>query len=43
MEEDLARIFAEAQHSSAILFFDDADAFFAKCTEVPDAHLPDMN
>ncbi len=37
-EKNLARIFAEAETSNAILFFDEADALFGKRTEVHDAH-----
>ncbi|HEX7976603.1 MAG TPA: AAA family ATPase [Anaerolineales bacterium] len=37
-EKNLARIFAEAATSNAILFFDEADALFGKRTEVKDAH-----
>ena len=37
-EKNLARIFAEAEHSNAILFFDEADALFGKRSEVKDAH-----
>lgn len=37
-EKNLARIFAEAHTSNAILFFDEADALFGKRTEVSDAH-----
>jgi AAA+ superfamily predicted ATPase len=37
-EKNLSRIFQEAQHSNAILFFDEADALFGKRSEVKDAH-----
>lgn len=37
-EKNLARIFADAENSNAILFFDEADALFGKRTEVHDAH-----
>jgi SpoVK/Ycf46/Vps4 family AAA+-type ATPase len=37
-EKNLARIFAEAATSNAILFFDEADALFGKRTAVRDAH-----
>jgi SpoVK/Ycf46/Vps4 family AAA+-type ATPase len=37
-EKNLARIFAEAETSNAILFFDEADALFGKRTEVRDSH-----
>ena len=37
-EKNLARIFAEAQTSNAILFFDEADALFGKRSEVHDSH-----
>lgn len=37
-EKNLARIFAEATTSNAILFFDEADALFGKRSEVKDAH-----
>ncbi len=37
-EKNLARIFAEAETSNAILFFDEADALFGKRSEVKDSH-----
>jgi SpoVK/Ycf46/Vps4 family AAA+-type ATPase len=37
-EKNLARIFDEAEATSAILFFDEADALFGKRSEVNDAH-----
>ena len=37
-EKNLARIFAEALTSNAILFFDEADALFGMRTQVRDAH-----
>jgi hypothetical protein len=37
-EKNLARIFAEATTSNAILLFDEADALFGKRTQVRDAH-----
>jgi AAA+ superfamily predicted ATPase len=37
-EKNLERIFSEAQSSSAILFFDEADALFGKRSEVKDSH-----
>lgn len=37
-EKNLARLFADAEATSAILFFDEADALFGKRTEVKDAH-----
>ena len=37
-EKNLSRIFDEAEHSNAILFFDEADALFGKRTEISDAH-----
>jgi SpoVK/Ycf46/Vps4 family AAA+-type ATPase len=37
-EKNLARVFAEAESSNSILFFDEADALFGKRTEVRDAH-----
>jgi ATP-dependent 26S proteasome regulatory subunit len=37
-EKNLEKIFNEAQHSNAILFFDEADAIFGKRSEVKDAH-----
>jgi hypothetical protein len=37
-EKNLAKIFAEAESSNAILFFDEADALFGKRTKVSDAH-----
>ncbi len=37
-EKNLSRVFAEAQASNAILFFDEADALFGKRSEIKDAH-----
>jgi SpoVK/Ycf46/Vps4 family AAA+-type ATPase len=37
-EKNLARVFSEAETTSAILFFDEADALFGKRSEVKDAH-----
>lgn len=37
-EQNLSRIFREAESSNAILFFDEADALFGKRSEVKDAH-----
>ena len=37
-EKNLARIFDAAEKSSAILFFDEADALFGKRSEVKDSH-----
>lgn len=37
-EKNLSKIFAEAEASNAILFFDEADALFGKRSEVKDAH-----
>ncbi len=37
-EKNLSRIFAEAETSNAVLFFDEADALFGKRSEVRDAH-----
>jgi AAA+ superfamily predicted ATPase len=37
-EKNLERIFREAQHNDAILFFDEADALFGRRSEVKDAH-----
>ena len=37
-EKNLERVFAEAQSSNAILFFDEADAIFGKRSGVKDAH-----
>lgn len=37
-EKNLARIFAAAESSNAILFFDEADALFGKRSEVKDSH-----
>jgi SpoVK/Ycf46/Vps4 family AAA+-type ATPase len=37
-EKNLSRLFAEAETSNAILFFDEADALFGKRSEVRDAH-----
>jgi len=37
-EKNLDKVFQEAENSSAILFFDEADALFGKRSEVRDAH-----
>lgn len=37
-EKNLSRVFDEAEYSSAVLFFDEADALFGKRSEVKDAH-----
>lgn len=37
-EKNLRRLFDEAEDSSAILFFDEADALFGKRSEVKDSH-----
>lgn len=37
-EKNLRKVFAAAERSDAILFFDEADALFGKRTEVKDAH-----
>lgn len=37
-EKNLSKIFAEAEQSNAILFFDEADSIFGKRSEVKDAH-----
>jgi len=37
-EKNLSRIFAEAETSNSLLFFDEADALFGKRSEVQDAH-----
>jgi SpoVK/Ycf46/Vps4 family AAA+-type ATPase len=37
-EKNLSKIFAEAESSNAILFFDEADALFGKRSEVRDSH-----
>jgi AAA+ superfamily predicted ATPase len=37
-EKNLASAFDEAERGSAVLFFDEADALFAKRTEIRDAH-----
>ena len=37
-EKNLARIFDEAEHSHAVLFFDEADSLFAKRTNVSSAN-----
>jgi SpoVK/Ycf46/Vps4 family AAA+-type ATPase len=37
-EKNLSRIFAEAETSNAILFFDEADALFGKRSDVKDSH-----
>ena len=37
-EKNLDRIFTAAEHTNAILFFDEADALFGKRSEVKDSH-----
>lgn len=37
-EKNLAEVFAAAERSRAVLFFDEADALFGKRTEISDAH-----
>ncbi|MBB3063123.1 ATP-binding protein [Microbulbifer rhizosphaerae] len=37
-EKNLAQVFATAENSRAVLFFDEADVLFGKRTEVSDAH-----
>ncbi|MCQ3932153.1 MAG: hypothetical protein DPW16_17010 [Chloroflexi bacterium] len=37
-EKNLSRLFEAAEHSGAILFFDEADALFGKRSEVKDSH-----
>jgi SpoVK/Ycf46/Vps4 family AAA+-type ATPase len=37
-EKNLAAVFAEAESSSALLFFDEVDALFGKRTQVGDSH-----
>ena len=37
-EKNLSRVFAEAEDSNAIIFFDEADALFGKRGEVKEAH-----
>lgn len=37
-EKNLSKIFAEAETSNAVLFFDEADALFGKRTEVKSSH-----
>lgn len=37
-EKNLAKLFARAEKSGAVLFFDEADALFGKRTDVKDAH-----
>lgn len=37
-EKNLSRVFAEAEQSNAVLFFDEADAVFGKRSEVKDSH-----
>jgi len=37
-EENLQQVFDEAEHSDAILFFDEADALFGERSEVSDSH-----
>ena len=37
-EKNLARVFDDAESSNVVLFFDEADALFARRTEIRDAH-----
>lgn len=37
-EKNLRRLFTEAEHSNAVLLFDEADALFGKRSEVKDSH-----
>jgi hypothetical protein len=37
-EKNLERVFVAAEHSGAVLFFDEADALFGKRSDVKDAH-----
>jgi SpoVK/Ycf46/Vps4 family AAA+-type ATPase len=37
-EKNLSRVFAEAEATNAVLFFDEADAIFGKRSEVKDSH-----
>lgn len=37
-EKNLAEVFDAAERAQAVLFFDEADAFFGKRTEISDAH-----
>ena len=37
-EKNLRRVFAAAEESAAVLFFDEADALFGKRTDVKDSH-----
>lgn len=37
-EKNLSRLFHEAEHSNAVLLFDEADALFGKRSEVKDSH-----
>ena len=37
-DKNLSKIFKEAETSNSILFFDEADTLFEKCSEVKDAH-----
>lgn len=37
-EKNLARVFAVAEATEAVLFFDEADALFAKRSDVKDSH-----
>jgi hypothetical protein len=42
-EKNLARVFAEAEDSNAVLFFDEADALFGKRTDVHSSHDRNAN
>jgi SpoVK/Ycf46/Vps4 family AAA+-type ATPase len=37
-EKNLQRVFDQAEHSGAVLLFDEADALFGKHSEVKDSH-----
>ena len=42
-QKNISRLFEEAAHVQAILFFDEADAFFSRRTEVKDSHDRNSN
>jgi SpoVK/Ycf46/Vps4 family AAA+-type ATPase len=42
-EKNISSLFAKARHMNVILFFDEADAFFSKRSEVKDSHDRNAN
>jgi SpoVK/Ycf46/Vps4 family AAA+-type ATPase len=42
-EKNISRLFEKARHMNVVLFFDEADAFFSKRSEVKDSHDRNAN